>query len=1166
LNSSERHHLNWLFEHITPAVAVVAGAVGVIVILGWLFDLDVLKSVLPGLTAMKVNTALGFILSGVALWGIQNGGQGKRLRLVSQLSAGVVLLLGLLTLGEYLSGMDFGIDQLLIRETTNLPGDIPGRFAVNTALSFAAAGAALLLLSLENGGLAVAIHVLIMVPIIAAGSALIGYGYDIGDFLRQKPNYTPMAIHSATVFVLLALGVVNARPDYPFRRFMTSDSAAGVTVRRLLPAVTGFTLVTGWLIQHGYHAGYFGEAMVSPLFTVASIAGLGVMILWNANMLYEASAQSGIAQEELYSASQYARSLIEASVDPLVTINLKGKITDVNEATIKATGVAREALIGSDFSEYFTEPDKARKGYQQAFAKGFVTDYPLTLQHVSGRNMEVLYNASVYRNGKGEVAGVFAAARDITGIKLAEAKVRYLAAIVESSDDAITGKTMDGIITSWNKGAERLYGYTETEAIGQPLSILLPSSHADEIPLLLEQIKAGKHVEHFETVRKRKDGNEVHVSLSLSPISTVDGKVVGAATVAREITVLKQVEEQLRSTLLYARSLIEASLDPLVTISAAGKITDVNEATVKATGVERTALTGSDFSEYFTDPDQARAGYQEAFAKGFVKDYPLSLRHNSGKVMEVLYNASVYHNEKGEVAGIFAAARDITERKLAEEQLRSASMYARSLIEANLDPLVTISSDGKITDVNEATVQATGMPRKLLIGSDFSEYFTDPEKARAGYQKVFARGFVTDYPLSLRHVSGRVKDVLYNASVYRNMKGEVSGVFASARDITEHKLTEEELRSALLYARSLIEANLDPLVTISPEGKITDVNEATVQATGLPRKLLIGSDFSNYFTDQDKARAGYQEAFSKGFITNLPLTLRHLSGKVTEVLYNASVYRNAKGDVEGVFASAHDITESKRAEEKLNKYQSHLNEMVQERTAQLEMANNELEGFAYSVSHDLRVPLRAIDGFSHLVLKHYEDKLDDEGKRHLNVIQDNTKKMGQIIDDILAFSRMGRQGMSMSEIDMDELARKVFEELKPSFAGRKLTMKIGPLPLCRGDYSMLRQVWVNLLGNAIKFTRSKDAALVEVGGHIKGKENIYYVKDNGAGFDMQYADKLFGVFQRLHGVEEFGGTGIGLAIVKRIIVTRHGGRVWAEGKVNEGATFYFALPLQEKGT
>lgn len=376
-------------------------------------------------------------------------------------------------------------------------------------------------------------------------------------------------------------------------------------------------------------------------------------------------------------------------------------------------------------------------------------------------------------------------------------------------------------------------------------------------------------------------------------------------------------------------------------------------------------------------------------------------------------------------------------------------------------------------------------------------------------------------------------------------------------------VAEAEVRSAALYARSLIETSLDPLVTINSEGKITDVNEATVQATGVSRQQLIGSDFSGYFTEPDRARAGYEQVFAKGLVKDYPLTLLGLSGKLTDVLYNASVYRNDKGEVAGVFAAARDITERKRAEDELARHRDHLEELVRARTDELETANHDLEGFAYSVSHDLRGPLRAIDGFSRQVLKHCADQVDAEGQRYLNLVRDNTRKMSQLIDDILAFSRMGRLGISIVDVDMQALARTVFAELTPGLAGHESDIEIGALPPCQGDASMLRQVWVNLLGNALKFTRPKALARVEVEGRTEGAEAIYCVKDNGVGFDMQYADKLFGVFQRLHGIEEFEGTGIGLAIVKRII-TRHGGRVWAQGQVDQGATFCFALPTKGK--
>jgi two-component system sensor kinase len=232
---------------------------------------------------------------------------------------------------------------------------------------------------------------------------------------------------------------------------------------------------------------------------------------------------------------------------------------------------------------------------------------------------------------------------------------------------------------------------------------------------------------------------------------------------------------------------------------------------------------------------------------------------------------------------------------------------------------------------------------------------------------------------------------------------------------------------------------------------------------------------------------------------------------------------------------------------------------IKERTDALEQANRELEAFAYSVSHDLRAPLRAIDGFSHILLDDYSATLDDEGQRLLNLVRANTLRMGQLIDDMLSFSRMARREMAAMTIDMTHLAQEVAAELQAATPGRSLRFAIAELPQARGDRDMLRQVLMNLLSNAVKFTRSRAEAVIEVGGTVAAEGGVYYVKDNGVGFDMAYVDKLFGVFERLHTQQDFEGTGIGLAIVKRIVV-RHGGRVWAEGKEGEGAVFHFSLP------
>jgi PAS domain S-box-containing protein len=499
-----------------------------------------------------------------------------------------------------------------------------------------------------------------------------------------------------------------------------------------------------------------------------------------------------------------------------------------------------------------------------------------------------------------------------------DARVQLLASIVDSSDDAIIGKTTEGIITSWNRAAEQIYGYPASEIIGQPISRLVAPDQAGEMQEILKRIRAGGRVEHFETVRLRKDGKTIPVALTASPINDAKGRLIGVSTIARDISQRKLADEQLRIASQYARSLIEASLDPLVTISPQGKLTDVNEAAVKVTGVSKEQLVGTDFSDYFTEPEKAREGYRQVFALGAVTDYPLTIRHKSGELTDVLYNASVYRDAQGNVLGVFAAARDVTEQK-------QAGQYARSLIEASLDPLVTISPEGKITDVNQATIEVTGMPRQQLVGTDFSDYFTEPDKAREGYQQVFAKGFVTDYPLTIRHRQGRQTDVLYNASVYKDTQGRVMGVFAAARDVTVQKQASE-------YARSLIEASLDPLVTISPEGKITDVNEATIKVTGMPRDQLVGTDFSDYFTEPEKAREGYRQVFALGAVTDYPLTIRHKSGQLTDVLYNASVYRDVQGNVLGVFAAARDVTESRRVMREFTETKNFLDNILQSST------------------------------------------------------------------------------------------------------------------------------------------------------------------------------------------------------------------------------------------
>ena len=413
-------------------------------------------------------------------------------------------------------------------------------------------------------------------------------------------------------------------------------------------------------------------------------------------------------------------------------------------------------------------------------------------------------------------------------------------------------------------------------------------------------------------------------------------------------------------------------------------------------------------------------------------------------------------------------------------------------------------------------------------------------------------------------VTGLVKPF---SLLFRNLKQQEEELEIRVADRTTALAHSEE------RFRALVEQAPEAIILFDVElDRIVDANANAEKLSGYGRDELRKHGPLDFYPPGQPDERPVNEAFRDhlrqalaGKTIVFERAVHSADGK--DVLCEVRLSRLPSADRQLVRASFIDISERKRAEEELRKERQHLEELVAMRTAELtransglEASNRELEAFAYSVSHDLRVPLRAIDGFSQMLLEDYSGKIDAEGQRLLNVVRGNTVKMARLIDDILAFSRAGRSEITSAPIDMDGAVRGVLEELQPAAAGRKLTFDIKPLAPAQGDAAMIQRVWTNLIDNAIKFTASRPDAVIEIGSTADDKETTYYVKDNGAGFDMQYADKLFGVFQRLHGVE-FAGTGIGLAIVKRI-VTRHGGRVWAEGKVNEGATFYFALPIR----
>jgi len=494
--------------------------------------------------------------------------------------------------------------------------------------------------------------------------------------------------------------------------------------------------------------------------------------------------------------------------------------------------------------------------------------------------------------------------------------------------------------------------------------------------------------------------------------------------------------------------------------------------------------------------------------------------------------------------------------KQAQEALRQANAYNRSLLEASLDPLLAIGPDGKITDVNAATEVVTGCARPTLIGTDFSDYFTDPEKARAGYQQVFREGLVRDYPLELRHRDGRITSVLYNASVYRDENGNVAGIFAAARDITKRKRAEEALRQSEQRFSSMLEGVRDyAIIFLDLDGRITSWNKGAERIKGYRSEEIVGQHFSRFYAPADiatgKPARELEVATSEGRFEDEDWRVRKDGSRFWANVV-VSALRDAGGKVTGFVKITRDLTSRKQAEDEIKRY-----------AEELKRSNQELEHFAYVASHDLQEPLRTVSGFSQLLARRYQGKLDADADEFISYVVDGATRMQALINDLLAFSRIGTRGDPLAPVNWEKILQAAIENLEVAIAESGAVITNDPLPALVAYQTQLTQLFQNLFSNAIKFRRREEAPRIHVSAVRQDGAWQFSVRDNGIGIAPQYFDRIFIIFQRLHGREEYSGTGIGLAICKKI-VERHGGRMWVESEPGKGSTFHFTIPDERR--
>lgn len=477
----------------------------------------------------------------------------------------------------------------------------------------------------------------------------------------------------------------------------------------------------------------------------------------------------------------------------------------------------------------------------------------------------------------------------------------------------------------------------------------------------------------------------------------------------------------------------------------------------------------------------------------------------------------------------------------------------RAVFEQAAIGMARMGIDGRWLEVNQKFCDIVGYLPEELMGLTFQEItYPDDLDTDLEYVHHLISGEIEDYSIEKRYIrkDGSVIWINLTGSGVRKPSGEPEYFIITVEDISEKKRAQVELQESERLLRETQTISKVCGWEYDVENHRLKWTDEAYRIQGLPPGSYDPnvSGAIELYTPvlEGVIEQAFQKAVSRGEPYDLVLEFTTARG---QHLWIRTIGRAVRrdGKTVRVAGSIIDITELKQSQEQ------------KQRIAEVEAANRELEAFSYSISHDLKTPLRAIDGFSQIIMDDYRDRLDEEGQRLLNVVRDNVQKMGDLIDGILTLSRLGRRQIKPSEIDMRKLAQSTFEELRATVPERKIVFKMENSFPVHGDRMLIQQVMSNLLGNAIKFTVNEETAVIEVCCSGENGESVCCVKDNGAGFDMQYADKLFGIFQRLHADEEFEGTGVGLSIVQRIIYW-HGGRVWAEGKVDDGATIYFALP------
>ncbi|MHB8895097.1 MAG: PAS domain-containing protein [Candidatus Geothermincolia bacterium] len=824
-------------------------------------------------------------------------------------------------------------------------------------------------------------------------------------------------------------------------------------------------------------------------------------------------------------------------------------IVDFNKAAERIEKIGREEVVGSSVLQVF--PGIREFGLLEVLRRVWRTgepeDHKIALY--SDERISSWRENFVYKLHSGEIVAIYDDVSERVRVEesLAESLEEWTATFDAVSESIFLVDAAFTIIKA-NEAVSSVLDRPNEGIIGRKCYQLIHGLEAppDDCPVL-RAVRGAKicSSERYEAHLGR------YIELSVSPIFDSGGSLRFAVNMIRDITERKDIELALRASELKYRTLYESSQDGISAVDLDGHIIECNDAFTRMLGYTFDELQSLSFYDitpvrwHEYNKKVVRKIMNEGYSEPFEKEYV----RKDGTVFPISIRTWLMKDDRGNPTGMWAITRDITERKMADAKLEGASSYNRNLIETSLDPLVTIDPDGKISDVNAATEKITGRSREELIGTDFHDYFSDPKKAREGYQRVFREGSVRDYPLEIRHAKGNTVPVLYNASIYRDKSGEVIGVFAAARDITKLKEAERALREREARLKAIAEGAMDAIFLIDSEGMIRHWNPAAENLYGFAAEEAIGQSLVIILPEPVRgARMSALEKFIclglRTFTNEEPTEMSFIGKHRPEFPVEISVSRLQIENCWYAEVIARDITDRKRGQDAL------------------QHANVELEGYAHTVSHDLRGPISAGSVVFDMLLSEFQNGgiADEKAEMFCDALELGRANMANamsLIEDLLSLAETGKPEEVLL-VNIETAVNKVLAENAEEIRERGITVNVvSPLGEVVASPTHIYQAFANLIGNSIKHCES-ESPLIEISClGMDGPAHRFLVRDNGRGIPAEVLARVFMPFVKA----ESGGTGIGLSIVEKIVET-YGGRIRAYN--DNGACFEFTLMDYDK--